>query len=162
MEAWKGAGKDVYMPFQITSYPRTLRGTVRKEDDHRKVKRRDRLERKAREKEGRKEEIRRYRNLQEMEVKDKLDKLARVTGEQCAVSGEQYAVSGEQYAVSGEQYAVSGEQYAVSGEQYAVSGEQYAVSGEQYAVSGEQYAVSGELLILPPHRESCGVFWFKC
>ena len=53
-----------------------------REDDHRKVKRRERLERKAREKEGntkkgRKEEIRRYRNLQEMEVKDKLDKLAR-------------------------------------------------------------------------------------
>ena len=50
---------------------------MRKEDDHRKVKKREWLERKAREKEGRKEEIRRYRNLQEMEVKDKLDKLAR-------------------------------------------------------------------------------------
>jgi hypothetical protein len=56
---------------------------VRKEDDHRKVKRRERLEKKAKEKETRKEELRRYRNLQEMEVKEKLDKLARVTGESC-------------------------------------------------------------------------------
>lgn len=54
---------------------------MRKEDDHRKVKRRERLERKTKEKEARKEEIRRYRNLQEMEVKNKLDRLARVTGE---------------------------------------------------------------------------------
>lgn len=56
-------------------------GTVRQEDDHRKVKRRERLEKKAKEKEARKDEVRRYRNLQEMEVKEKLDKLARVTGE---------------------------------------------------------------------------------
>ncbi len=60
---------------------------MRKEDDRRKVKRRKKVERMAEGKETRKEEIRRYRNLQEMEVKERLDKLlvSVVTEGQCLV-----------------------------------------------------------------------------
>lgn len=71
----------VLLWLQITSYPRTLASSVRQEENRRKVKRKEREERKVREKEVRKDEIRRYRNLQEMEVKEKLEKLSRITGE---------------------------------------------------------------------------------
>ncbi len=63
---------------------------MQKEDDRRKVKRRYKVERMAEGKEAHKEEIKRYRNLHEMEVKERLDKLARVTGE----CGDRGAVSG--------------------------------------------------------------------
>ena len=74
---------------QITSYPRTLGGSVRQMDDHRKVKRKERAVRKAKEKETRKEELRRYHNLQDWEVQEKLEKLARVTGKEggCPLGG---------------------------------------------------------------------------
>lgn len=66
--------------FQITSYPRTLGDSVRREDDRRKIKRQKQVTKKAQEKEAMKNDIRRLRNLQEIELKDKLEKLARVTG----------------------------------------------------------------------------------
>lgn len=75
-----GVEQESSIVFQITSYPRTLGDSVRREDDRRKIKRQKQVAKKAQEKEAMKNDIRRLRNLQEIELKDKLEKLARVTG----------------------------------------------------------------------------------
>lgn len=92
---------------QIATYPREVSGSVRREDDTRKMKRKEREERKTRvrhfflmycfllmpfllclqEKEKKREELKRLKNLKKQEIMDKLEQLkgAYITHSQCTV-----------------------------------------------------------------------------
>ena len=64
----------------IKRYPRTIKGTMRKEEDKRSKKRKEVEERKKREKQQKKEEIKMLKNAKKKEIMAKLDKLKKITG----------------------------------------------------------------------------------
>ena len=64
----------------IKRYPRTIKGTMRKEEDKRAKKRKDVEERKKQEKQQKKEEIKMLKNAKKKEIMDKLAKLRKLTG----------------------------------------------------------------------------------
>jgi len=64
----------------IKRYPRTIKGTMRKEEDKRAKKRKDVEERKKREKQQKKEEIKILKNAKKKEILDKLELLKKMTG----------------------------------------------------------------------------------
>ena len=64
----------------IKRYPRTVKDSLRREDDKRKVKRKDVEERKKQEKETKKEEIRMLKNMKKKEIMDKIAKIRMLTG----------------------------------------------------------------------------------
>jgi len=64
----------------IKRYPRTIKGTMRKEEDKRSKKRKEVEERKKREKQQKKEEIKMLKNAKKKEIMAKLEKLKKITG----------------------------------------------------------------------------------
>ena len=64
----------------IKRYPRTVKDSLRREDDKRKKKRKEVEERKKHEKEAKKEEIRMLKNLKKKEIMDKVAVLRKITG----------------------------------------------------------------------------------
>ncbi|XP_044744531.1 protein KRI1 homolog [Coccinella septempunctata] len=64
----------------IKRYPRTIEGSLRREDNRRKVKRQEIKERKAREKEEKMEQFRKLRDLKQKEIEEKIEKLKEITG----------------------------------------------------------------------------------
>ena len=70
----------VCVHIQIASYPRTLEGSVRREDDSRKKKRKERAAKKAVEAQDKQREVQRLRNLQQKDMTEKLERLSRITG----------------------------------------------------------------------------------
>lgn len=64
----------------IKRYPRTIKGTMRKNEDKRAKKRKEVEERKKQEKVQKKEEIKMLKNAKKKEILDKLDKLKKITG----------------------------------------------------------------------------------
>ena len=64
----------------IKRYPRTIKGTMRKEEDKRAKKRKEVEERKKREKQQKKEEIKMLKNAKKKEIMAKLEKLKKITG----------------------------------------------------------------------------------
>jgi len=64
----------------IKRYPRTIKDTMRKEEDKRKKKRKEVEERKKHEKEIKKEEIKMLKSMKKKEILDKLEKLKKITG----------------------------------------------------------------------------------
>ena len=64
----------------IKRYPRTIKDSMRKEDDKRKKKRKEIEDRKKHEKEMKKEEIKMLKNMKKKEIMDKLEKLKQITG----------------------------------------------------------------------------------
>lgn len=64
----------------IKRYPRTIKDTLRKDEDKRIKKRKDVEERKKREKEMKKEEIKMLKNMKKKEIMEKLEKLKKITG----------------------------------------------------------------------------------
>eukprot|EP00118_Oscarella_pearsei_P003520 m.14620 g.14620 ORF g.14620 m.14620 type:complete len:627 (+) comp25852_c0_seq1:22-1902(+) len=64
----------------LVSYPRTIPGSVRQDDDSRKKKRKERDERKVRQKEEKKEELKRLKNLKKKDIMEKLEKIKEITG----------------------------------------------------------------------------------
>ena len=65
---------------QITTHPRQIGDSVRREDDRRRKRRAERAERKAAEEEGRAAELRRLKNLKKDEVKARLREIEEVAG----------------------------------------------------------------------------------
>uniref|UniRef100_A0A0K0DVP8 Protein KRI1 homolog n=1 Tax=Strongyloides stercoralis TaxID=6248 RepID=A0A0K0DVP8_STRER len=66
----------------IKQYPRTISDTVRKTNEKRKEQRERYKEKKEAEKNQRKEEIMRLRNLKKKEIEEKLEKLKKVSGKE--------------------------------------------------------------------------------
>merc|ERR1712098_441410 len=64
----------------IKRYPRTIKDSMRREDDKRKKKRKEIEDRKKHEKEMKKEEIKMLKNMKKKEIMDKLEKLKQITG----------------------------------------------------------------------------------
>jgi len=64
----------------IKRYPRTIKGTMRKEEDKRSKKRKEVEERKKREKLQKKEEIKMLKNAKKKEIMAKIEKLRKITG----------------------------------------------------------------------------------
>jgi len=64
----------------IKRYPRTIKGTMRKEEDKRAKKRKEVEERKKMEKQQKKEEIKMLKNAKKKEIMAKLEKLKKITG----------------------------------------------------------------------------------
>merc|ERR1712032_1355560 len=64
----------------IKRYPRTIKGTMRKEEDKRSKKRKEVEERKKREKQQKKEEIKMLKNAKKKGIMAKLEKLKKITG----------------------------------------------------------------------------------
>ena len=64
----------------IKRYPRTIKDSLRREDDKRKNKRKEVEERKKQEKETKKEEIRMLKNMKKKEIMDKIAKIRSLTG----------------------------------------------------------------------------------
>lgn len=64
----------------IKRYPRTIEGSLRREDNRRKLKRQETKERKAREKEEKMEELRKLRDIKRKEIEEKIEKLKDITG----------------------------------------------------------------------------------
>jgi len=64
----------------IKSYPRTIAESVRRKDDRRTEKRKERDERKAKEKDKKMQELKRLKNLKRKEIMEKIDKLKAITG----------------------------------------------------------------------------------
>jgi len=64
----------------IKRYPRTIKDTLRKDEDKRKKKRKDVEERKKQEKEIKKEELKMLKNMKKKEILEKLEKLKKITG----------------------------------------------------------------------------------
>ncbi|XP_067127975.1 protein KRI1 homolog [Centruroides vittatus] len=67
-------------PEFIKRYPRTLKDSLRRKDDKRKVKRDEIRERKKEEKLKKKEELMRLKALKRKEIEEKLEKLKEITG----------------------------------------------------------------------------------
>ena len=66
----------------IKRYPRTIKDSLRRDDDKRKSKRKEVEERKKQEKDRKKEEIKMLKNMKKKEIMDKLEKLKQITGNQ--------------------------------------------------------------------------------
>ncbi|XP_065657209.1 protein KRI1 homolog isoform X2 [Hydra vulgaris] len=64
----------------IKRYPRTIKESVRCEDDKRKQKRKDREERKKKEKDKKIQELKRLKKLKRKEIIEKIEKLKEITG----------------------------------------------------------------------------------
>eukprot|EP00092_Neocalanus_flemingeri_P024471 GFUD01026538.1.p1 GENE.GFUD01026538.1~~GFUD01026538.1.p1 ORF type:complete len:728 (+),score=313.41 GFUD01026538.1:48-2231(+) len=64
----------------IKRYPRTIKDTLRKDEDKRKEKRKEVEERKKHEKEIKKEELKMLKNMKKKEIMEKLEKLKKITG----------------------------------------------------------------------------------
>merc|ERR1712038_889711 len=64
----------------IKRYPRTVKDSLRREDDKRKKKRKEVEERKKHEKEQKKEEIKMLKNMKKKEIMQKLEQLKKITG----------------------------------------------------------------------------------
>lgn len=64
----------------LTTHPRQIEGTVRKEDDRRKQKRKEKKERLQAEEDQRRAELRRLKNLKKAEIGDKLKEIQKVAG----------------------------------------------------------------------------------
>jgi len=73
----------------IKRYPRTIKGTMRKEEDKRAIKRKDVEERKKREKEQKKEEIKVLKSMKKKEIMDKLAQLKQITGNEDMVMDDE-------------------------------------------------------------------------
>lgn len=69
-------------PEFIKRYPRTVKGSLRREDNKRKKKREEIKERKTREKEKRKEELKQLKAIKRREIEHKLEKLKKIAGSQ--------------------------------------------------------------------------------
>ena len=61
-----------------------MSGSVRREDDHRKEKRKEREERKGREREQKEEELKRLKKLKRKEIQQKLEKIKGYYGGNCS------------------------------------------------------------------------------
>ena len=66
----------------IKRYPRTIKDSLRRQDDKRKKKRKEVEERKKQEKDQKMNEIKMLKNLKKKEIMDKLQKLKQITGNQ--------------------------------------------------------------------------------
>ena len=64
----------------IKRYPRTIKGSLRKTDDKRKLKRKEVEERKKHEKKVKKEEIKMLKSMKKKEIMQKLEQLKKITG----------------------------------------------------------------------------------
>ena len=64
----------------IKRYPRTIKDSLRKTDDKRKLKRKEVEDRKKHEKEVKKEEIKMLKSMKKKEIMQKLDQLKKITG----------------------------------------------------------------------------------
>ncbi|CAI5743360.1 unnamed protein product [Peronospora destructor] len=71
----------------IQTHARHIDDTMRREDDSRKRKRAERKERKALERQKKEEELRRLKNLKQVEIEQKLKKVARLMGEEEGTAG---------------------------------------------------------------------------
>ncbi|KAG2759617.1 hypothetical protein PC129_g7857 [Phytophthora cactorum] len=71
----------------IQTHSRHIEDTMRREDDSRKRKRAERKERKALERQKKEEELRRLKNLKQVEIEQKLKKVARLMGEDEGTAG---------------------------------------------------------------------------
>ena len=64
----------------IKRYPRTIKDSLRRDDDKRKKKRKEVEDRKKHEKEMKKEEIKMLKSMKKKEIMEKLEKLKKITG----------------------------------------------------------------------------------
>jgi protein KRI1 len=64
----------------VKRYPRTMTGSLRQQDDRRKVHREELKERKEREKEAKRQELKQLKAIKRKEIAERLEKLKQITG----------------------------------------------------------------------------------